>query len=202
MKKPLSVLAASAMLVVTVGTAAAADHRPAQAEAPEKYAFDVDELNDSGVDAEAQVQVRGDRVRVQVRVQGASADLPHAMHIHAGTECPPEEAAGDDGLLTVLEGAPFYGGIAQSLTTDGDASGDSALALDRFPVANRAGNFVYNRTFTVGDDIPASVVEDITSGHIVVHGFDTSGDGTYADSTAPLLGGNEATLPVACGEIG
>lgn len=207
MKKSLSVLAAGAMLVAAAGTAAAAGHGPGQGNAdrgnaPALYAFDAPELNNSGVDAAAQVQVRGDEVRVQVRVKGASPELPHAMHIHAGTECPPEEAAGDDGILTVLEGVPFYGGIAQSLTTTGDASGDSALALDRFPVANEDGNFVYNRTFTVGDDIPADVVENITDGHIVVHGFDTSGDGTYADSDAPLLQGNEATLPVACGEIG
>ena len=201
MKKSLTVLAAGAMLVATVSTAAA-DNRPQQAQAPTLYAFDVGELNDSGVDAAAQVQVRGDDVRVQVRVKGASPELPHAMHIHAGTECPPPEAAGDDGLLTVVDGIPFYGGIAQSLTTTGDASGASALALDRFPVADEDGNFVYNRTFTVGEDIPAEVVENITDGHIVVHGLDTSGDGTYADSTAPLLLGNEATLPVACGEIG
>lgn len=45
---------------------------------------------------------------------------------------------------------------------------------------------------TVGDDIPADVVENITDGHIVVHGLDTSGDGTYADSDADLLQGNEA----------
>lgn len=201
MRKSLAVLAAGTMLVAGAGTAAA-DHLPEKANAPTLYTFDLAELNDSGVDAAAQVQLRGDQVRVQVRVKDASSELPHAMHIHAGDVCPPDSAAGDDGILTVLDGVPFYGGIVQSLTTTGDASGDSALALDRFPVANKAGNYVYNRTFTVGDDIPEDVVDNITDGHIVVHGFDTSGDGTYADSDAPLLQGNEATLPIACGQIG
>lgn len=200
MRKSFALLAAGSMLVISAG-AATADHLPEQANVPTKYAFELGELNDSGVDGSAQVQVRDGEVRIQVRVRDASAQLPHAMHIHAGTECPPESAAGDDGILTVLEGVPFYGGIALSLTTTGDTSAASALALDRFPVANASGNFVYNRTFTIGEEIPADLVDDITTGHIVVHGFDLDGNGQY-DANAPLLQGAEATLPVACGEIG
>lgn len=208
MRKPLAILATGALLVAAAGTASA-DHRPEQSNAPTTYRVDLDELNDSGVDADAKIRVRGDEVRVKIKVKDASARLPHAMHIHAvapvgsaDSECPPASAAGDDNILTVLEGAPFYGGIQLSLTTTGDTSVDSALALDRFPVANPAGNYVYQRTFTIGEDVNADLVDNITDGHIVVHGLDASGDGTYADSTAPVLEGNEATLPVACGEIG
>ena len=49
-------------------------------------------------------------------------------------------ADGDrDGFISVAEGVPFYGSIAQSLTTDGDTSPSSALALDRYPVADDDG---------------------------------------------------------------
>ena len=41
-----------------------------------------------------------------------------------------EADTNEDGFISTAEGVPFYGGIVHSLTTDGDVSPDSALALD------------------------------------------------------------------------
>lgn len=145
-------------------------------------------------------RVAGDRVVVVLRASGLSPDLPHAVHIHGGLSgpnvCPPAGADGEDGLVSTLDGIPFYGGINVSLTTSGDTSPASALALDRFPVADADGDLRYQRTFVVPDAV-AEALDDL---HVVVHGLDLSGNGAY-DGDAPLLQGAEATLPVLCGQI-
>jgi hypothetical protein len=94
---------------------------------------------------------------------------------------------------------PSYGTIQGSLTTDGDTSPASALAVDRFPVADEDGNLSYSRTFEVSDEI----VDAIDNLHVVVHGIDVNGDGGYdmgagpspLDPALPL----EATVPALCG---
>jgi hypothetical protein len=111
-------------------------------------------------------------------------------------------AVGDtnsDGYISTAEGVPFYGGIVNSLTTSGDTSPSSALALERYPVANGNGDYTYSRTFTLSDDI--TNLEDV---HIVVHGADINESGVYdgvkESSIAPGVP-FEATVPVACGLV-
>jgi hypothetical protein len=149
----------------------------------------------------------GDRMVVLEFVNGLSGNLPHAQHTHgigAGT-CPTADRAGDDGLIDTLEAAPDYGGVQVSLTTRGDATPASALAVDRFPTANRFGFMVYGRVLRIGTDIPAEVGYNIEDYHTVVHGIDVNRNGAYdfdagvssLDPSLPL----EATVPAACGEI-
>jgi hypothetical protein len=145
------------------------------------------------------------RLTVRLQATGLTPGLPHAMHIHgelkARNECPP--AAADinsevtstepgipDGLLSLGEGAPFYGPIQVSFTTTGDTSASSGLVLERFPVADADGNLSYHRTF----QIPHKTAAKLKRLHIVVHGLDLDRDGAYSN----LM---EATLPVACGGI-
>lgn len=105
----------------------------------------------------------------------------------------------EDGFISVIEGVPFYGGIVSSLTTEGDTSVASALALERFPVADKKGQIKYNRTFTLDN------VEDLTSLHVVIHGIDIDNSGAYDGEKPNSLGVPgvpfEATVPAACGEI-
>ena len=100
-------------------------------------------------------------------------------------------AALRDGLISLQEGAPFYGPIDVSFTTTGDTSAASGLVLERFPVADGNGNLDYHRTFT----IPKDVAKDLTQLHIVLHGADLDQNMVYSNLF-------EATLPVACGAIG
>ncbi len=167
---------------------------------------------DSGSNASGQASlvVLDDQLRAFVFARGLSPDLPHAMHIHgheeAVAECPSLAAAGDDGLIDTLDGLPDYGPIQVSFTTRGGTGGNllpDGLALDRFPVADRFGFVNYQRTFTIPDDI-ADRLGDM---HIVIHGHDLNGNGTFdgeLSSLSDVVGAPvplEAELPVACGSL-
>ncbi|MDY7101523.1 MAG: CHRD domain-containing protein [Actinomycetota bacterium] len=165
-----------------------------------------DPAADGGSDPSGSVEmtVDGNMLTVELEASGLAPGLPHAQHLHGALEggnvCP---VATDDtdgnGLIDTTEGVPSYGGIQASLTTEGDTSADSALAVDRFPVADEDGNLSYTRTFEVSDEV-ADAVGHL---HVVVHGIDVNGDGGYdagagaspLDPALPL----EATVPALCG---
>jgi hypothetical protein len=84
-----------------------------------------------------------------------------------------------------------------SLTTTGDTSPASGLALDRFASANAFGVLHFERTIK----IPRDVAPDIAGKHVVIHGEDLNGDGAYGGRTTALGAPLEAELPVACGEV-
>jgi hypothetical protein len=131
-------------------------------------------------------------------------NAPHAQHVHFGTtaahECPSTSAdANGDGVVSTTEGGPFYGPVQTSLTTSGDTSPASTLAITRYPTyANNSG---YDRTFL----LTADQAQQIRSGQsaVVIHGIDSiQPDGKYdgnimsdLDPTLPM----EATAPAACG---
>ena len=148
----------------------------------------------------ASLDVQGTQAHVVLHIRGLTPNLPHAMHIHgdlaAQNECPgPHADVSGDGLISLEEGAPFYGPIDTSFTTSGDTSPASGLALERFPVADSNGRIDYDRTFT----IPQNVIDRLGSLHIVVHGLALDGN-----SEGPVGGYDtlfEAVLPVACGAI-
>ncbi|MDZ7728654.1 MAG: hypothetical protein U5Q44_10935 [Dehalococcoidia bacterium] len=163
-------------------------------------------LNGSGASGSTTVDVSGGQVTVTLNVMNVSGNLPHAQHIHIGGQnmCPGPSADEDgDGVVNTAEGVPFYGGVRVSLTTDGDASATSALAVDRMPAADGNGSYTYQRTFALPEGVSAS---DLEGGAVVVHGFsELSGDeAAYdGDATSPLDESLplEATLPVLCGEL-
>jgi hypothetical protein len=154
----------------------------------------------SNVTGTVSLKVDGTKVHVNLHVRGLTPNLPHAMHIHGilgdPNVCPPATAdTNGDGLISLEEGAPFYGPIDTSFTTSGDTSPASGLALARFPVADAEGNLNYNRTFT----IPQNVLDSLGSLHVVVHGLALDGN-----ADGPVGGYDtlfEAVLPVACGAV-
>ena len=167
-------------------------------------------LNNSGASGTATLSLSGTDLTIDVDSKGLSPELPHAQHIHgkdqAISECPTLNAETDkdgDGLLNTAEGLPAYGPIQVSLTTTGDTSPSSGLAVDRFPVASKKGGVVdYSRTFT----IPGKVAAQLADFHIVQHGIDLNGNGEYdfeaagASELDPSLP-QEATIPANCGPI-
>ncbi|WP_336922206.1 CHRD domain-containing protein [Aquipuribacter sp. SD81] len=164
-------------------------------------------VNDAPGVGQAMVEVDGTTLSFMLESTGLLADAPHAAHIHYGEDsmnaCPTADADADgDGFLTTTEGAPAYGSIVVSLTTEGDTSPDSGLAVDRFGVGEEIS---YSR----GDvEVSADVAEDIVSGEavVVVHGVDHDGDGAYSEGERgasdldPSLPG-EATDPALCGVL-
>lgn len=165
-------------------------------------------LNNSGVTGNADVHVRNRRLNIDVDAHRLAKDLPHAQHVHFGAtarhECP--TVADDDNgdfRLTTLEGAPAYGPVRVSLTTRGDTSPDSVLAVDRYPTAPR-GHVEYDRTTRTSKAVARAIRRG--EGVVVIHGVDYNNNGSYDFDSAgksdldPNLPA-EATDPAACGVL-
>ncbi|WP_139140840.1 hypothetical protein [Streptomyces oceani] len=153
----------------------------------------------------AHVSLKGNTASVKVKANGLLKDAPHAQHFHIAAKgvCPPASAAkkrNDIKSINTTDGQPFYGDIGTSLTTSGDTSPDSALAVDRFPTGP---DFTYERSIEVSDAAAKSLREG--TGVVVVHGVDVNGNGEYDNVLGPSdLDPNlpsEATNPALCGSL-
>jgi hypothetical protein len=170
------------------------------------FKAELNPLNRSGAEGHAMLEKNGKKVEIEIDTKGLAPKLPHAQHIHgfkkAVSECPSLAASGADNLITTAEGLPAYGPIQVSLTTKGDTSPASALAVDRFPVANAKGSVNYERTLMVS----ANVAKNLGEKAIVQHGVDLNDNGRYDFKAAgkseldPSLP-QEATIPANCGVI-
>ena len=201
----MKILKKSGAALVLVG-AAYMSLTPA-AFAQEAFQADLAPLNNSGASGTANLALEGDQLSTDIASEGLAPNLPHAQHIHgleqAMSECPTLANDQDgDGLVNTTEGQPSYGPILTSLTTEGDTSPESGLAVDRFPVANEDGTLTYGRMFGV----PSDVAERLADFAIVQHGVDLNGNGVYdfeaagASELDPSLP-QEATIPANCGVI-
>ena len=206
-----SVVAASAALAGTFAfsSATAADTSTrSTAVAGVQAKGELNPLNNSGVTGNAKVRVQGKRLHVEVNARGLAKKLPHAQHIHFGAqarhECPSvADDTNGDIRLTTLEGAPAYGPVRVSLTTSGDTSAKSVLAVDRFPTANR-GKINYDRHTKTNK----AVARGIRNGNaiVVIHGVDYNHNGEYDFKSAGKSDLNpdlpaEATDPATCGVL-
>ena len=201
----MKILKKSGAALVLVG-AAYMSLTPA-AFAQDMFQADLAPLNNSGASGTANLALEGDQLTTDIASEGLAPGLPHAQHIHgleqAMSECPTilNDQNGDN-LVNTTEGEPSYGPILTSLTTEGDTSPESALAVDRFPVANEDGTLSYGRTFGV----PTNVADRLEEFAIVQHGVDLNGNGVYDEEAAgpsdldPSLP-QEATIPANCGVI-
>jgi hypothetical protein len=173
----------------------------------EHFKADLKPLNRSGAEGHAILEKEGNKkVETEIHTKGLAPKLPHAQHIHgfkkAVSECPTLALSGRDNLITTVEGVPAYGPIQVSLTTTGDTSPNSGLAVERFPVANAKGTVEYERTLMVSAD----VAKNLGKKAIVQHGVDLNDNGRYDFNAAgkseldPSLP-QEATIPATCGVI-
>ncbi len=170
------------------------------------FKADLNPLNRSGAEGTAIIKKEGRQLTTRIYSTDMAPKLPHAQHIHgfkkALSECPTMADAGRDKVLTTTEGLPAYGPIQVSLTTKGDTSPNSALAVDRFPVANAKGSVNYERTISV----PSNVAKNLGEKVIVQHGVDLNNNGRYDFKAAgkseldPSLP-QEATAPATCAVI-
>ncbi|MEU6577725.1 hypothetical protein [Streptomyces sp. NPDC046805] len=203
MRKAISSLAAAGVLGLSMGfpTTAAADSSSRGLRA-DLTPIRTNNVTGSGT---ATVSLSGHKVTVRMTVKGLLAGVPHAAHIHVngmGT-CPTAAAATNlngHTAISTTDGMKSYGMIGTSLTTRGDTSPASALAVTRFPVGS---SYQYSRTITVNND----VASNIRAGKavIVVHGIDYDGSGKFTN----VLGPSEldpklpqvATAPALCGTL-
>lgn len=165
-------------------------------------------LNNSGVTGNADVTVRGRNLEVDLDSRHLLKGMPHAEHIHFGAqarhECPTvRDDDNADHRISTAEGQPAYGPVRVSLTTRGDTSPKSTLAIKRYPMA-RHHQIHYNRK---GIEVSARVARAIRNGNavLVIHGIDYNHNGKYDFSAGrseldPSLPA-EATDPVTCGVL-
>lgn len=148
----------------------------------QNYTATLSQLNNSGASGVVSVSVENNTMTVKVEAIGMVANQTHPQHIHgkddnSNATCPPPSADADgDGIITVPEGAPFYGGIL--------------LPLEDFPMADANGNVSYTKTFTLGENgtLTTDALGTLENRAIVLHGLNNGG--SYV-----------ATIPVACGEL-
>ncbi len=175
------------------------------------------ESNDSGVTGTASMTATdAGGLRVVISARGMVPKMPHAQHIHGFVTgghfmCPSAASDTDsDGLLTNEEASGEYGDVFMSLTTTGDVSPESGLAVDRMPVADAKGRVEYDRTFSA-DQVPDGLVKQLSELHVVQHGIDVNDNGKYdmegagPSTFAEGLGVDgvpeEATNPASCGVV-
>ncbi|GAA1889711.1 hypothetical protein GCM10009687_67800 [Asanoa iriomotensis] len=190
---------------------------PAAAHADESVHVAMQDLNGTGAKGMAMLTATdsGD-LAVTIKASGMTPNAPHAQHIHGSTTgmdfmCPDKSDDKDgNGYVSVEEGLPKYGDIHISLTTTGDTTKASGLAVDRMPMADADGNLTYERVIPAAD-LPPGTIEHLKDLHVVQHGIDVNNNGTYdmdalGESTfAKSLGVNgipeEATDPATCGMV-
>ncbi|AFL82605.1 hypothetical protein Aeqsu_3172 [Aequorivita sublithincola DSM 14238] len=146
------------------------------------YSGTLNQLNNSGASGMVNIIVDNNKMTVSVTATGMVPNQPHPQHIHgkddgSNATCPPTSADTDgDGIITIPEGAPFYGAVL--------------LPLEDFPMADANGNVNYTKTFTLGENgvLTLEALGTLENRTIVLHGLNNGG--SYV-----------ATIPVACGEI-
>ena len=202
------VLAGTVAVAGLQASSATESQRPAAAGGVDLKAH-LDSLNDSGASGHVHAEFTGHKAHVRIDARGLAKNLPHAQHLHFGAdarnECPDVfDDANNDLRLNVAEGVPAYGPILKSLTTSGDTSPKSGLAVDRFPTTPK-GVEKYERVVNFA---PGAVLRAIKNGKgvVVIHGVDHNGNGTYdfdgagASELDPSLPA-EATDPALCGVL-
>src|ERR1041384_6285719 len=190
---------------------------PAPAFAAESVSVQLQELGKSGAKGSATLTAmdNGD-LKIVLKSTGMTPNAPHAQHLHGSAggmdfHCPTlAEDKNGNGYVSVEEGLPMYGDIFVSLTTTGDTTKTSGLAVDRFPSADAGGNLSYERTIPAAQ-LPAGTLEHLKNLHIVQHGIDANSNGQYdvealGESTfAKSLGvpniPEEATDVATCGMV-
>jgi hypothetical protein len=100
--------------------------------------------------------------------------------------------------------SPAYGPIVASLTTRGDTSPASALAVNRFPTAPM-GAIHYNRSINFSSAAVARAIKN-GKGVIVIHGIDYNHNGKYDFASVGKSALNpslpaEATDSALCGVL-
>jgi hypothetical protein len=177
---------------------------------------DLVEQNRTGANGSVTLTVTGaGDLRVSVRARGLLPG-PHAQHVHGAVGAGHFACASlnddtdGDGWLTNEEATGEYGNVFLALTTRGDTSSGSGLAMDRMPVADPQGRLSYDRTIPAAM-LPPGLVESLSHLHVVLHGIDANDNGKYdmealgESSFASSLGvqgvPEEATNPAACGMV-
>ncbi len=210
-------LTASAAIALAMAAPMALSTSFASADEGDAVMLRLDSMKGTNASGDATLTPTSDGgLTVEIRAKNMVPNAPHAQHIHGDTSgamkhCPAPSADKDgNGFISIEEGFPDYGDIHISLTTEGDTTKASGLAVDRMPMADAQGNVSYKRTLTAAE-LPKGTIENLANLHIVQHGVDANDNAKYdmeglGESTfAKSLGVDgipaEATDSATCGMI-
>ncbi|MBJ2119582.1 hypothetical protein I6N91_01145 [Arthrobacter sp. MSA 4-2] len=204
MNKKMRLLAAPALALGAVALAGS----PALA-ADGSYSSTLGQLNGTTGTGTITVDVTGNTAMVNLQVSGLAETFmdgpyPHVQHIHGGAQgvCPtPEADANGDGIISVSEGAPGYGGILTTLSTSGATTPAEGLNL---ALGGQGGTYSIQRSIELDADTKAAL--EAGTAVVVVHGLDpatSTGSEEAFNSPSDLnpdlpLG---ATSPALCGTL-
>jgi hypothetical protein len=133
---------------------------------------------------------------VRVNASGLQPGMPHAQHVHLAASCPTADADGGDGIVSLPDGIPFYGGVLFWL--DGDLA-NPGPDFTTLPNPDNAGGAITFSTSVAVADLEAAAGQplDLANRTVVLHGVAADTD----LSADPAAQANPAVLPVACGTI-
>lgn len=221
-----TLVAATAGGLVGPASAANSSNSLSSSSDPSTYIAPLHPLNGSGVTGFANLSLNSEQpgasLRASVNARGTEPNQVHLMHIHGmldgkKAECPTIAADSNrDRLVSVFEGAPFYGPIKVNFTSPATAFGPptrtdlfapfaGAPVVANFPHSNSSGRFSYNQAipFDTNNQFAVEALDSLmplSDQHIVIHGG-------FAPESVDTAGGNpnkivyDALLPVACGPI-
>ena len=209
MNKKMRLLAVPTLALGVVAMAGA----PAMAAHDGTYSSTLGQLNGTTGTGTITVDVAGDQATVNLPVSGLAetfmdAPYPHVQHIHGGAagQCPTTaDDANADGIISVSEGVPGYGGILSTITTSGASTPAEGLNL---ALGGQGGTYSINRTITIDDATQKSLAAGTAV--VVVHGLDPATAGVSEE----IFGGRSdltpepaealplgATSPALCGTL-
>jgi hypothetical protein len=165
------------------------------------------------VGGSALLKLKDNLLSVEVKVNGASAQLMHGQKIHLADECPTLVAdTNKDGIIDALEGMKSYGPAVIPLDQQLETQFEKET---KFPVADFSGDYYYQQSVSIlemmkdlakNDENPEdSTVKiksrfDLEGKQVVVYGIDPLV--ALPESVSTLDGESKhSTLPIACGTL-
>lgn len=159
------------------------------------------------------VKIKGDTFKVEVKVNGAPAQIAHAQKIHIADSCPTLASdVNKDGVIDAVEGLRSYGPAIIPLDNNLKTQIEK-IAL--YPSADFTGNYFYKQDVSISEmmkdlsnkdnDLNDHVVKiqsslGLAGRQIVIYGVATDTD--LPDSVATINGHTKySSLPIACGAL-
>ncbi|GAB3562238.1 hypothetical protein [Spelaeicoccus albus] len=191
--------------------AAATGQQPSASGADWSFQAKLDPVNNSGASGSVWITGHGSTATVTEKASGLASKFmdgpfPHVSHIHVVTSgsgsCPTgmTDDKNGDGVVSTPEAAGDYGAVNTTLTTSGDTSAKSALAVKRAAIPGSSGT--YKRTFQLSDKAIQAMKDGQAS--VVIHGLDPATLSKKAQNEKSPLSKDlplAATAPAACGTL-
>lgn len=161
----------------------------------------------------ALVKIKDDNFTVEVKVNGAPAQIAHGQSIHIADSCPTLSSdINKDGVIDALEGMKNFGPVIIPLDSDIRTQIEKDV---RFPKSDFSGNYFYRQSAAISEMMMDLTSKDLNTNDNLVKIKSTLGlegrqvviygvveDLVIPESVAAFKGQTKnASLPIACGTL-